>query len=134
MSEKDRAAAPEAGGSKKAAGKRFGLQLDLGGAPKVAHQLPGVPGLYHPDRPTLVGARGELSVGRARELAGDPGVPLKLVQVCAAAVPDLESAPAADLDAARGGIAQAARHADGAESAQVADEVTAIRSASAGEE
>ena len=127
MSENVPAAAPADGNKTKA--KRYGLRLDLGGAPKVAHQVPGVPGLYPPDRATPVGEAGELDMDRARALSEDPGTHLKLVTIPAGAVEELADAARADLEAARGGIASAARHADGAESIQVANEVTAVRSA-----
>ena len=109
--------------------KRYGLQLDLGGAPNVPHQVPGVPGLYRPDVPTLVGGDGELPLDVARALADDPGTHLRLVTVAQGDVEGVRAAAEADLEAARGGIAAAARWADGAEAVQVADEVTAIKTA-----
>lgn len=58
-----------------------GLILDLGGAPSTPHVIPGVPGLWHPDRPTPVGGPGELPPEEARRLDADPGTHLRLVDI-----------------------------------------------------
>lgn len=130
MSENPTAAAPAAGATTAARKpKRYGLRLTVGGAPAVPHQIPGVPGLYRPDKPTPVGADGELPLDRARELAADPSVHLELVPIAAGDVEELSAAAADALEAARGGVAQATRHADGHEADQVADEVAAIQTA-----
>lgn len=75
------------------------LRLTLGGAPNMPQQIPGVPGLYRPDRPTPVDGPGEVSLDEARQLDKDPGVPLELERVPADDLDELRAAYALDLAA-----------------------------------
>jgi len=76
--------------------KTFGLVLDLPGAPLTDHVVNGVYGVYHPERPTPVGGGlGEVSLDEAKRLGGDPGCPLKLVEIDENEAPDLRAAAAA---------------------------------------
>lgn len=63
------------------ADKRYGLFLDLPGAPATAHTVPGLAGYYWPDRPTPVGGDGELPLDVARAAAKDDGVPLRIDEI-----------------------------------------------------
>lgn len=48
--------------------KRYGLLLNLGGAPNAPHTIPGWPGLFRPDVPTPVGGAGDrLTLEEAKE-------------------------------------------------------------------
>lgn len=92
-----------------------GLVLELGGAPATPHWLPGVPGLFVPGVPTIVGGAGEVTDAYAAELHADPTVPLTLVDVPAKEVQRLRNAAAAHHAANRGGILAARRSARGLE-------------------
>lgn len=117
----------------KKAERRMGLRLTQGGAPASAHVVSGVPGLYRPDVPTPVGGEGELSLEEAKALDADESIPLELVPVEdeAAALEQV----AADLEAARGGIAAALRAGpEGSEPGRIQDEAAAIATPTASAE
>lgn len=88
-----------------------GLLLTLGGAPSEPHTVPGVPGLFHPDRPVPVGNPGDaVSLERAKKLADDPAFPLELVDLPAGAdVDGLREQAGDDVKAARKGVKEARR-------------------------
>lgn len=99
------------------------LILDLPGAPNTPHTIPGVPGLYRPDRATPVGAPGEVTEDQAKDLAADEGTHLKLVRVSADEVDDLREQAQNDLRAAREGQREAILAGpDGAEAGQITNE------------
>lgn len=103
------------------------LLCTLGAAPRTWHVIEGV-GYVHPTIPSPVGGRGELSIGKARDLARTPGCRVRHVRIT-----DEEAAEArAARDAARNrGISgaretrAAGRRAVRAEVAQVQNEVAA---------
>lgn len=97
------------------------LVLDLGGAPTAPHWVPGVPGLFYPDLPTIVGGPGEVTLERAREVDSDPGMPLKLVDVPADDVAALRKRARSDHQAHRGGVLARRRSTKGLEVAHLRD-------------
>lgn len=117
--------------TKHKAGRARGLRLTLGGAPLSPQVVAGVPGLFRPDIPTPVGtADSPLTLEEAERLSEDPSVPLELVDI-----EDEQAArdqQAADLEAARSGIAAAARVAEGSEPARVEAEIAAVTATPAG--
>lgn len=98
-----------------------GLVLELGGAPATAHWLPGVPGLFVPGVPTVIGGPGEITDTYAAELDADAGVPLKLVDVPAKDAARLRERAVEHHAANRGGILAARKHARGLEVPHVQD-------------
>lgn len=60
---------------------RYGLRLTLPGAPTTPHVVVGLNGYYWPDRPTPVGAPGELPLEVARRVAEDDSIPVELVEL-----------------------------------------------------
>ena len=89
--------------------KHHGLRLTLGGAPHTPHVVPGVPGVYRPERATPVGGPGELPFGEAKRISDDPGIPLELVEIPSGALDALRDEVAADLQAAARGLTDALR-------------------------
>lgn len=83
-----------------------GLRLTLAGAPATPHVVTGVPGLYRPDVPTLVGDGHPVDLAEAKRLSTDPAVPLELVDVtdvggAQQAMVDAHLAAAAGVELAR---------------------------------
>ena len=105
------------------AAKRQGLRLSLPGAPNTPHTVPGVPGYFYPDAPTPVGLAGEIELPAAKELAGDEGVPLELIEIKASEVEAAEELAAKTLTEGRKGLIVAQRQGfEGAEKARAKDE------------
>jgi hypothetical protein len=98
-----------------------GLVLELGGAPATPHWLPGVPGLFTPGVPTVIGGPGEVTETYAAELHADQAVPLTLVDVPAKDVPRLRKLAAENHTANRGGILATRRSARGLEASHAQD-------------
>lgn len=106
--------------------KRWGLRLDLPGAPSTAHTVPGLPGYFYPDAPTPVGEVGELPLDAARELDKDEGCPLELIEIKPSEVEDAEKLAAESVKEGRKGLQAAQRDGfKGAEKARAADEADA---------
>lgn len=109
-----------------------GLRLTLPGAPDTPHVVPGVPGLYRPGRPTPVGGPGDpVTTEEARELSGDPGVPLTLVDMSAREADAARAEIAGAVDQARSALNTARREAretgsSPEETERLADEAAAI--------
>lgn len=102
-----------------------GLRLTLGGAPASPHFVAGVPGLYRPDIPTPVGHEGEMSIEEAEGYANDPAIPLELIEF--RGLKEAQEQAQADIDAARSGIATAARTGpEGSETARIEGEAAAV--------
>lgn len=79
---------------------RYGLVLDLPGAPETPHVIPGVAGYYRPNIPTPVGGDGELTLDAAKEL--DKGSEhLRLVEIAPKDVEAAEKVAADTLKEAR---------------------------------
>lgn len=113
------------------AGKRYGLLLKLEGAPATPHVIAGLPGHYRPDVPAPVGEEGDaLSLDQAKEAVKSRKDVLELVAIADTdvTVEQAEAQARRDRDAARRNLADAARIADGAEHARVADERQAVKS------
>jgi hypothetical protein len=98
-----------------------GLVLELGGAPVTPHWLPGVPGLFVPGVPTVVGGPGEVTDQHAAELDTDPAVPLRLVEVADGEVAGLREQARRHHRENRGGIVAARRAARGLEGQHAKD-------------
>ena len=107
------------------ASKDKGLLLVLGNAPHTPHVVPGVPGLFRPDRPTPVGGPGEPSLDVAEAVSKDPGTHLKLVDIPSKDLAGLRELAAADVEASRVVVASPLE-TDGAETVQLSDEKQAV--------
>lgn len=59
--------------------KSYGLVLDLGGAPRQPHVLPGIRHQFRPDVPLPVGEGTAIALEEAQKWADDAGIPLRLV-------------------------------------------------------
>lgn len=109
--------------------QRYGLVLDLDGAPSTPHNVPGFQGYFRPDIPTPVGEEGQIPLNDAKKASGDEGVPLKLVELKATEVSDLEKQAAADVKAGRKGLIAAQKdNLTGAEVARAKDEKDSTKS------
>lgn len=84
----------------------------------VDDQLVNVPGIYRPDRATPVGGDGQISLDLAKELADDPNVPLKLIDLSDSEAEVLSGKASEDLAAARRGVV-AAKKEDKAKAAEL---------------
>lgn len=102
------------------------LKLNLGGAPATPHVIPGLPGFYHPEKPTPVGERGECSLDRAKEAAKDEGCHVELVSITANQAAKLREEWAEFRNESLRAIKRTAADADGAETEQVKDEAAAL--------
>lgn len=60
-------------------------RLTLGHAPNTWHVVDGLPGFYHPQHPTPIGAPGELSEEQAKNAHEDAGCPLELLDISSSA-------------------------------------------------
>lgn len=60
---------------------RYGLILDLGGAPPTAHVVVDLPGIFRSDVPRPVGHEGELSLDAAKHYDESDSYHLKLVEI-----------------------------------------------------
>lgn len=106
--------------------KRWGLRLDLPGAPNTAHTVPGVPGYFYPDAPTPVGEVGELSLEAAKEYDKAKGCPLELIEIKPSEVEDAEQLAVDSVREGRKGLQAAHRDGfKGAEQARAKDEADA---------
>lgn len=107
--------------------KHQGLRLTLPGAPDTPHRVIGVPGFFRADSPTLVGDGCPVGADWAKELSGDAGTHLELVDVPASDVDALRQQADTDAKAAREGLI-AARNSgpEGAEIEQLKDETAAL--------
>jgi hypothetical protein len=103
--------------------KRQGLRLNLPGAPRTPHVVPGVPGYFYPDAPTPVGAEGELPLEAAKELDQSKGTPLELVDIKSSEVKAAEELAAETVAKGRKGLIVAQRQGFvGAEESRAGDE------------
>ena len=91
-------------------GKTYGLVLDLGGAPDTPHVIPGLPGLYLPNRAVPVGGDGDLSLDAAIEASKSRGVPVSLVEVPKTKADDLREQSREDRRLSLGGVRDARRN------------------------
>ena len=106
--------------------KTKGLRLTVGGAPEVPHTIPGVPGLYLPNRPVPVGGPGELDEKSAKALNDDKTVPLEVVDVPKGKVDEFRQLAENDrLEARQGNLdnARSRRLAERAHAQQQADSI-----------
>lgn len=110
--------------------KRFGLLLNLGGAPNTPHVIPGLPGYYRPDVPTPVGGSGEYDLDAAKTAGKDASIPVDLVEIKAGDVQDAVDVTTRDLMEGTAGVAEARRGEPvGAEVEQIQDEQAALTAA-----
>jgi hypothetical protein len=108
--------------------KRWGLRLDLPGAPSTSHTVPGVPGYFYPDAPTPVGGPGELTLEAAKELDKKKGCPLELIEIKPSEVEAAEQLAAESVVEGRKGLQAARRDGfKGAEKARAEDEADATK-------
>ncbi|PTL55753.1 hypothetical protein [Paraconexibacter algicola] len=107
--------------------KHPALVLTLGGAPASPHVLPGVPGHYRPDRPTVCDQPGGPGLEQARALSANPGAPVALVYLTDKERDAALAATAQDLEAARRGYVDARTSAVGGEHDHLKTERDALK-------
>jgi hypothetical protein len=114
--------------------KSKGLRLNVGGAPDVAHTIPGVPGTFRPNIPTPVGGPGEIDEALARRLHDDKAVPLELVDIPKAKVDEARETASQDLLEARQGLldSRKARQLAGREQDRAAEQAASINAVTDG--
>lgn len=108
------------------ASKIKGLRLTVGGAPNTPHIVPGLPGLYYPHKATPVGGPGEATEEQAKEATKGRGSAVELVDMTAKEVDEARESLAEVREAARKGILERRRDAEGAEAELVRDQAAAL--------
>lgn len=84
--------------------KRYGLVLDLGGAPAQPHVLPGIPHQFRPDHALPVGEGTSIPLATARAWSEREGLPLRLVEMTRAEHATSREQREADLRALRAAL------------------------------
>jgi hypothetical protein len=110
--------------------KEQGLRLTVGGAPNTPHIVPGLPGFYYPDKPTPVGGDGEASVEQAEKAA--EGSTVEIVHITPKEAGDAREALTEVQEAARKGILERRKDAQGNEADVLKDHVVAVGGGKAG--
>lgn len=106
--------------------KNQGLRLTVGGAPLTPHIVPGLPGFYYPHKATPVGGPGEASLEQAKEAATGRGAAVELVDMTQKETDDAREALAEVSEAARKGVLERRRDAEGAEADILRDQAAAV--------
>lgn len=112
--------------------KEKGLRLTVGGAPNTPHIVPGLPGFYYPHKATPVGGPGEATLEQAKEAAKGRGAAVELVEMSQKEVDDAREALAEVSEAARKGVLERRRDAEGAEADLVREHAAALSGAKEG--
>lgn len=118
-----------------------GLRLTVGGAPLTPHVVPGLPGFYYPHKATPVGGDGEATLEQAKRAAdgfpdGDASAAVRkraaenaaveLVDMTEKEANDAREALSEVRKAARKGLLERRRDAEGAEAGLVRDHAAAL--------
>lgn len=103
-----------------------GLRLKVGGAPLTPHIVPGLPGFYYPHKATPVGGPGEATVDQAKEAAKGRSASVELVDMSQKETDDAREALAEVSEAARKGLLERRRDAEGAEADLLRDQAAAL--------
>ena len=103
-----------------------GLRLTVGGAPLTPHIVPGLPGFYYPHKATPVGGPGEATLEQAQEAAKGRSASVELVEMSQKEADDAREALAEVSEAARKGVLERRRDAEGAEADLLRDHAAAV--------
>lgn len=107
-----------------------GLRLTVGGAPLTPHIVPGLPGFYYPHKATPVGGPGEATLEQAQKAAKGRGAAVELVDMTEKEADDAREALAEVSEAARKGVLERRKDAEGAEADILRDHAAAVTSGS----